>query len=622
MKPKLFFILLLIASYIRLYGADDFTEKEKSVIYTNAIKVLEDYSSILNQIGESVVKDIDQSKSGAESFLELFVNRQVLVFNDLDPAHKLSEFYEAETYCNSLILWYPDGITINLDLENARVSEILKHDATIYSLDILAKKTINGNYRNETVNRNVEELTFRIAFSTENKSPDKFRIVGIRNASSNLMIDYSQALKEVNNADFSQADLVKVQDGIKTVLGDYSRMLFLFGDPQEVAEDKVHYRQSFLELFRDSAVRIYNDITPEAQTNLLSVKQYLENFVKDYPEGIRNLSVNPDSARFGQVIKADDGSYYSYAEVTKFFSGNFGGKETFRNITPLTFKISFNSTGNTFSDFRIAGIDVTSADYFDAGTGGSATGKPEIAIRPVTRKGLTLLITGSFAQTSINDGDIKNLSMDQNSHSWNVSPLSGYITAIGVGYYLNDNISVRSGVELNTYKSKFTLNGTFTSSSTYLDINSSVYHKVVEASYDSLVKINYATIPVTAAYTSGKPGKFGFYGEGGIKISIPLKAEYSNTGHYKYSGYYPNATDVLKYIDFKELGFYRRDSINISKKLQHERIQPFSLYFDRDKYSPRLLLINYCRAGNDDRNIRYTKEQGYLYRYFRKILWS
>src|SRR4030043_1201273 len=135
--PLILFMLLGMTT--GLIAQVDFSDKEKSIIYTNAVKVLEDYQTIINQVGEFVVSDIDKARSGAEGFLELFVNRQVLIFNDLDPAHKLSEFYEPDTYSNNIILWYPDGITINLDLANARVSDIMTHGENVYSIDILVK---------------------------------------------------------------------------------------------------------------------------------------------------------------------------------------------------------------------------------------------------------------------------------------------------------------------------------------------------------------------------------------------------------------------------------------------------------------------------------------------------
>ena len=197
------FLLFIVLGPI-LKAEVEFSVKEKSIIYTNAVKVLEDYQVITNQMGENIVSDIEKARSNGEGFLELFVNRQVLIYNDLDPAHNLSEFYEAETYTNNIILWYPDGITINLDLANARVSEIMTHEDNIFSIDILVKKSINGNYLNQILNQNVEDLTFRIAFSMENKSLGNFRIVGVRSAASNFVIDYTQALREVNAEEFDE----------------------------------------------------------------------------------------------------------------------------------------------------------------------------------------------------------------------------------------------------------------------------------------------------------------------------------------------------------------------------------------------------------------------------------
>src|SRR5450759_5212345 len=111
MKRLYILFLLLLIFQMKGFTAVEFSQKEKAVIYTNALKVMGNYQTIINQMGVSVVTDIEKAKSNSESFLELFVNRQVLLYNDLDPAHKLSEFYEAETYASNILLWYPDGIT-------------------------------------------------------------------------------------------------------------------------------------------------------------------------------------------------------------------------------------------------------------------------------------------------------------------------------------------------------------------------------------------------------------------------------------------------------------------------------------------------------------------------------
>ncbi len=573
--PLILFMLLGMTT--GLIAQVDFSDKEKSIIYTNAVKVLEDYQTIINQVGEFVVSDIDKARSGAEGFLELFVNRQVLIFNDLDPAHKLSEFYEAETYSNSIILWYPDGITINLDLSNARVSDIMSHENNIYSLDVLVKKSINGNYLNQTLNQNVEDLTFRIAFSAENKALSNFKIVGIRNAASNYQIDFSQALREVNAEDFNDEDLTKIQSAIKAILQDYTNFLSLIGDPQEPAEDKEFYKESFLKLFPTADIRVYNDISPEPETNLISASDYLTRYIADYPNGIRNLSINADSAKFGKVMKADDGSFYTYSDANKFFSGSYKGRDVFRKAFPLIFKISFTSVEKTFSDFRISSIDISSVDFYEvsAETAG-APQLPQIVIRPVTRKGFNLSLIGSFGLTSITNKNIESLTIPKDSVFWNIDPLSGFITAVGVSYYFTDNIAVRSGLEFNTYSAKYNLQGKFGSKTLSADVNSDEFYKRIAADYDSLLTINYMTLPVLFNYTSGKPGKLGFFAESGIKISIPQKASYKCTGYYVYTGYYPDNPTVLQSLDLAELGFWKREAIDVTDKA---KIKGFNLAF-------------------------------------------
>jgi len=566
-KPMKRYLVVLVSLFVLISfaGAIEFSPKEKAVICTNSIKLLSDYQKIINQIGESVVTDVEKARSGSESFLELFANRQVLIFNDLDPSHKLSEFYEAETYSNNIVLWYPDGISIELDLENAKVSDILTHEENVYSIDLLVKKSINGNYLNQTLNKNTEELTFRIAFNFENKSPGKFRIVGILSSESNAVIDYSKALKEVSGETFSTEDLVKVHSGIKTILQDYTNFLSLIGDPQEEAGDKAFYKESFLKLFPETETRVYNDIMPEAETMLIPATDYLASFIADYPNGIKNLSINADSAKFGRVMKSEDGNYYIYADVNKFFSGNYKGKDIFREMFPLRFKIIFTSADNTFAGFRIVSIDISSAvNFYESTPGSGGNKKPEIAIRPVSRKGLSISLSGSFGQTSINDKNIETMTIAKNSHSWNVSPMTGFLSAMGIQYNFTENIYARSGLELLKYSEKFNLTGTFTDKVASTDINGDSFYRIVEADYDSIVNASFITLPLLAGYTSGKPGELGFYIEGGVKISLPQKTIYRDSGNYQfYASPYSFFIDSKDALLAPEVGFYSRENIDI-----------------------------------------------------------
>jgi len=261
-------------------------------------------------------------------------------------------------------------------------------------------------------------------------------------------------------------------------------------------------------------------------------------------------------------MKSEDGSLFTYVTVNKFFSGSYKGKEPFRNMSPLIFKISFIASGKTFTDFIINSIDFASVNFYHAVAGTQSALKPEMQIKPVTRKGFAVSFLGAFGQTTIQNKDVEDLTLEKNSHSWNVSPLYGYIGSLGISYYFSDHIGLRSGAEFNRYATTFSLDGNFTDDEFSVDVNGYQYNRIIEADYDSLVTINYVTIPLLLTYTGGKPGKFGLYAEAGVKFSIPVSVTYASSGNYKFLGYYPSEPYSRLYVDSPEYGFYDRQNID------------------------------------------------------------
>lgn len=562
---KSYILIIITALLFPVANGADFSAREKSVIYTNAIQVLQNYQSIINSIGETVVTDVEKSKINSENLLELFVNRQVMLYNDLDPSHKLSEFYEAETYASNLILWYPDGINIDMDFTNARVSEIRSHEDNVYSIDVMLTKKINGNYINQVLNKNTETLNFRIAFVVENKDLKNFRIVGVRNAASETSVDFSKALRETNSENLNVEELNKIYSDLKLMLQDYTNFLSLIGDPQETPEDKEFYKQSFIKMFMSPDARIYNDVTPEPQAYLISAKEYLDSYIADYPNGIKNLKINTDSATFGKVMKSDDGRYYTFVDANKFFSGAWKGKDAFRKMFPLVFKISFTEEGKLFSGYAINSIDISAVDYFVDTQEGKLERQPGIIISPVTRKGWSLSFCILPAITSIHNRNTETLTLDKDFVNWSTASEPGYKGSIGLSYYYNDNIAFVSGLELNRYSGKFILSGTFRDNveSNDGEPNYRTFYKVIEADYDSVISVNYLTIPVGFSYMTGKPGMRGFYAEAGAKFSVPLSGTYSSSGYYRYYGDY-TAIDWTDQDFIPDKGFYDHTGIDNS----------------------------------------------------------
>ena len=78
---------------------------------------------------------------------------------------------------------------------------------------------------------------------------------------------------------------------------------------------------------------------PDPATKLISVQEYLKNYVTDFPNGIKNLKINADSAKFGKVMKAEDDSYYTFVDANKFFSGSYKGKDAYQRDVPADLQI-------------------------------------------------------------------------------------------------------------------------------------------------------------------------------------------------------------------------------------------------------------------------------------------
>ena len=82
-----------------------FSTKEQNDIRKKAIKTITDYQEKTNQLGIDV-RSIDKTRINIENFIKLFASRKTQVYNDLDPEHKLSEFYDVEIIdCNDYDLF-------------------------------------------------------------------------------------------------------------------------------------------------------------------------------------------------------------------------------------------------------------------------------------------------------------------------------------------------------------------------------------------------------------------------------------------------------------------------------------------------------------------------------------
>ncbi|MFH0756337.1 MAG: outer membrane beta-barrel protein [Bacteroidota bacterium] len=554
-----FFITVFFGITVTAQETAGFNKREISIIHLRALEMLNGYENTINQIGKSVVNNPSLTKGLSDQFLELFVSRQVMLYNDLDPDHALSPFYESETYINNLLLWYPDGIEVNLNLDRALAGDIISHGRDVYSLDFKVNKQINGNYMNTKLNLNIENLLFRVAFNRSGNDLRNFRIVGIRSVGSSLMPDYRRSLEEVNSQELNESEAYTINAGIGSLVDDYKNYLLLLGSVDETEEDKAHYRESFKALFESADISVFNDLTPEPQRNLISIDEYLSILREKYPAGINNLSITLDSTLVENVINEENDIYSTYISLDKFFSGAYDNQDVFRKVFPLTMRVSFQRIGRAYENFRIRSIDLQAENLFEAGT---TYAEPDQKITPVSRKGFSFTAFGSYGQTHIEDHNLMDLTMEADNHTWTFAPGYGINAGVGVMYSINDHLSIEAGGFFNQYNSSWSISGTFEDYDLSHDVNGDPFYKVMETDYDSTITMNLISIPLSFTYTSSKPGKVGLYVSAGALFSFPVSGKYESSGSWKYYGHYPDNPPVIEYIEIPQLGFYENDRID------------------------------------------------------------
>ncbi len=549
-------LMLLPVISILPSRAQDFSAKDKMIIYSECLELLDEYQLLVNRLSETGGEGFDQNVSISESLIELFINRKVLIYNDLDPQHQLSEYYELETYTSNLVMWYPDGMQIRVDLKNARTGDIRKHDEGLYSTDIMVNKRIQGNYLNKSFNSNTEELIFRIAFVEKNRNFGEFKIVGVRERKSAGFFDDDKALYKLKSIELSENERESILNGIRQLLNDYQRSLLMLGDPAEPEDEKSFYNEAFIKLFPDEQVKIYNDIEENPEKSIITVSEYLDNYLSYYPEGIRNLAVNIDSAEFGDIISVNDDQYFTYVYADKFFSGKYQGKNIFRLSVNLVFKIILDRVENTYINFRIESIDRSGLSFYQTAGQPEQIAIPEKNILAVNRRGLHFSPFVTAGYSAIVNKNINSLNLAEDYHQWEISNSVAFSGGVIVDYFPWDRLGIGTGLEYSRYSAEYSLYGRFEDQVLSYDVNVDPYYKRFDSDMDSVVTMSYLSLPLQLTFFTNKPNKKGLYLKSGLRFSLFLDGNYKNRGTQYYWGYYPNHTVPADSLLIPELGFY------------------------------------------------------------------
>lgn len=541
--------------------SDEFSEKQKAIIYNEAIKILKNYQDYSNHMADAVT-NIDELNKLSQRLIDQFVSRKAIIYNDLDPAHKLSEAYELETYVANILLWYPDGMKIYLDFDNLRAGNIISHGNDIYTVDILTSKKIDGNYLNKQQNTNSEELLYRIAFFKKANGFDNYKIAGVRSTKATAVADDSKLLAEVKSVSFSDKDMQLIKDQTKSLLNDYINFLNLMTDPKETEEDKFFYKVSFVGLFKDSTLNVANDIEPDPQSRWISIADYQKKIIASYPEGIRNIGLNIDSAEYGKVVADGKEKFYINGYIDKFFSGKYLSKNVFRDNSKYDFKVSFERDENTFKNFKLTSIDKFGVNLYQT----TANTPQELPQKPITRlkrNGIYVGLSAGGGLTKLNDPNMTG----NTTLPWKLQGKSAVNIEAFATWYLLNRIGLKLGVEYSKYSVNTNLTGEFQNNTLFVDVNDLSYYKQVKASYDSLFTYNTLSIPISIVlHSNSNPEKWGLYLDFGMIVSKNLNSKYKTTGSMETLGYYPYETDPLLQLieNAPEYGFVKRTNINNS----------------------------------------------------------
>lgn len=573
------YLICTLLSLLFFTISAQFTSKQHSDIRKKAVKLLITYADNINQLGKDV-KDIDKTRINIEELISLFVSRKIQVYNDLDPSHQLSEYYEAETYASNLALWYPAGIQIKMNLDNAQVSNVIKYDEELYSIDFLIDKAINGMFHGTTLNNNTENLLFRIVFMYSNGDFQKFRIAGIRKAAEKAVITKTDQVFELKSAQLTTEEKREIDRETFTLLKDYSNYLSMIGDTIENIEDKILYKESFRSLFTSNQSPVYNDVSPDNKKNLyVPVSDYINLYSEAYASDGGTVLFDLDSADLGYVMRDRERNYLfnRIVKVNKSFTGNYLGKRKVSYQERIAIKIFFGYYNNVFKNFRIDRIDITAkkAETIEQITftpirkpPSEVTTEPTPSVPPRKNKFMINAVT-AIGLVKISEGNLSKLTISNFNNLWQLKPGLSYSFSGQYTFLLSSSFGLHTGIGYSLINTTYSLNSfigkksVFLDPSSYYDINNTIFYRRISANYDSSITVNLFSIPVGLSYYFKVTKNIQAYIKSSINTILVSKANAITEGFIKYYGYFPSEKDsIFRYKDWPEYGFFNDTAIS------------------------------------------------------------
>lgn len=119
------------------------------------------------------------------------------------------------------------------------------------------------------------------------------------------------------------------------------------------------------------------------------------------------------------------------------------------------------------------------------------------------------------------------------------------------GYYFSNYLGITSGIGLSPYKTILSLDH-YSSSFYTVDSEGDYYERRISANQIKEVqKISFLEIPLLLCLNYPYSRIIGLYLQAGINMSIPIVNNYSSSGSFTYSGYYPEYNVLLQELPYE-----------------------------------------------------------------------
>jgi len=154
------------------------------------------------------------------------------------------------------------------------------------------------------------------------------------------------------------------------------------------------------------------------------------------------------------------------------------------------------------------------------------------------------------------------------------------------GYYFSKYIGVATGISFSPYKTALSLDN-YANSFDTIDSEGEIYERRISGDQiKEIQKISFVEIPVLLCLNYPYSRIIGLYIQTGLNLSIPITSNYSSSGSFTYSGYYPEYNALLTDLPYE--GFVSEVKSEAQGKLGIKRINPQAVaiggfYFYPDK---------------------------------------